>query len=181
MEFSSQEYWSRLPFPSPGDFQTQGSNLGHLHCRQIFFFFFLPSEPPGKPLTSPVAVRSWNQCPWDTEVSQLTCMLSAWDFTRFQRRFTSQECVNERKKGKPTCLTFSHLPFLSGQGLPYGKLIFHLAPQELLRKPNPTLPCMVLHQSIRVEEYLMKSGSQLRERGDSQWSLRKQARTVSKP
>ena len=180
MEFSSQEYWSRLPFPSPGDFQTQGSNLGHLHCRQIFFFFFYHLSHRG----SPWHLQLWwgpGTSALGTQVSQLTCMLSAWDFTRFQRRFTSQECVNERKKGKPTCLTFSHLPFLSGQGLPYGKLIFHLAPQELLRKPNPTLPCMVLHQSIRVEEYLMKSGSQLRERGDSQWSLRKQARTVSKP
>ena len=24
MEFSRQEYWSGLPFPSPGDLQTQG-------------------------------------------------------------------------------------------------------------------------------------------------------------
>jgi len=27
MEFSRQEYWSGLPFPSPGIFLTQGSNL----------------------------------------------------------------------------------------------------------------------------------------------------------
>ena len=88
--------------------------------------------------------------------------------------------MSEREKGKLTCLTFSHLLFLSGQSLPYGKLIFHLAPQELLRKPNPTLPCMVLHRSIRVEGYLKKAGSQLIEKGVSQWNLRKQARTVSK-
>ena len=30
-----------------GIFQTQGLNPGLLHCRQVFFFFF-PSEPPGK-------------------------------------------------------------------------------------------------------------------------------------
>ena len=37
MEFSRQEYWNRLPFPSPGDdsFPTQESNPGLLHCRQI--------------------------------------------------------------------------------------------------------------------------------------------------
>ena len=35
MRFSRQEYQSGLPFPSPGIFPTQGSNLGHLHCRQI--------------------------------------------------------------------------------------------------------------------------------------------------
>ena len=42
MKFSRQEYWSGLPFPSPGDsFQprdwTQGSNPGFLHCRQTFY------------------------------------------------------------------------------------------------------------------------------------------------
>ena len=32
MEFSRQEYWSGLPFPSPGEiFPTQGSNLYLLH------------------------------------------------------------------------------------------------------------------------------------------------------
>ena len=31
---SRQEYWSGLPFPSPGNFPTQGSNPGLPHCRQ---------------------------------------------------------------------------------------------------------------------------------------------------
>ena len=31
MEFSRQEYWSGLPFPSPGIFPAQGSNLSLLH------------------------------------------------------------------------------------------------------------------------------------------------------
>ena len=35
MEFSRQEYWSGLPFPSPGDLSTQGSNPGLPHCKQI--------------------------------------------------------------------------------------------------------------------------------------------------
>ena len=34
MGFSRQEYWSGLPFLSPGIFPTQGSNPGLLHCRQ---------------------------------------------------------------------------------------------------------------------------------------------------
>ena len=37
VEFSRQEYWSGLPFPSPGIFLTQGSNPGLLHCRQILY------------------------------------------------------------------------------------------------------------------------------------------------
>ena len=35
--FSRQEYWSGLPFPSPGDLLTQGSNLGLLRCKQILY------------------------------------------------------------------------------------------------------------------------------------------------
>ena len=35
--FSRQEYWSGLPFPSPGIFPTQGSNQGLLHCRPILY------------------------------------------------------------------------------------------------------------------------------------------------
>ena len=41
MGFSRQEYWSGLPFPSPGDLLTQGLNPGLLHCRQML----LTSEP----------------------------------------------------------------------------------------------------------------------------------------
>ena len=36
MEFSRPEYYSGKPFPSPGDFPTQESNPGLLHCRQFF-------------------------------------------------------------------------------------------------------------------------------------------------
>ena len=37
MGFSRQEYWSGLPFPSPGNFPTQGSNPGLPHCRQMLY------------------------------------------------------------------------------------------------------------------------------------------------
>ena len=37
MGFSRQEYGSRLPFPSPGNFPTQGSNPGLPHCRQTLY------------------------------------------------------------------------------------------------------------------------------------------------
>ena len=43
--FSTQEYWSGLPFPSPGVFPTQGLNL-HLRCElHIVFFYFLLTTP----------------------------------------------------------------------------------------------------------------------------------------
>ena len=47
MEFSRQEYWSGLPFPTPGDLATQGLNLsllGLLHWHEDS----LPLAPPGK-------------------------------------------------------------------------------------------------------------------------------------
>ena len=37
MEFSRQEYWSGLPFPSPGDLPKQGLNLGLPHCGQTLY------------------------------------------------------------------------------------------------------------------------------------------------
>ena len=38
MGFSRQEYWSGLPFPSPGGiFPTQGSNPSPSHCRQTLY------------------------------------------------------------------------------------------------------------------------------------------------
>ena len=43
MEFSRQENWSRLLFPSPGDLPNWGLNLGLLHWQADS----LLSEPPG--------------------------------------------------------------------------------------------------------------------------------------
>ena len=34
MEFSWQEYWSELPFPTPGDLPNQGSNPSLLHWQE---------------------------------------------------------------------------------------------------------------------------------------------------
>ena len=45
MEFSRQEYWSGLPFPSPGDLLNPGIEPGSLTLQADS----VPSEPPGKP------------------------------------------------------------------------------------------------------------------------------------
>ena len=45
MEFSRQEYWSGLPFPSPGAYPTQGLNPHLLHWQANSW----PRVPPGKP------------------------------------------------------------------------------------------------------------------------------------
>ena len=51
MEFSRQEYWSGLPFPSPGDLPNRGIEPGS-HALQADS---LPSEPPG---TTPIYSQS---------------------------------------------------------------------------------------------------------------------------
>ena len=45
MEFSMQEYWSGLPFPSPGDLPNTGIEPGSPALQADA----LQSEPPGKP------------------------------------------------------------------------------------------------------------------------------------
>ena len=46
MGFSRQEYWSGLPFPSPGDLPDPGTKPGSPALEADA----LTSEPPGKPL-----------------------------------------------------------------------------------------------------------------------------------
>ena len=48
MEFSSQEYWSRLPFPSPGDLPNPGTEHAYLGSSALAGRF-LTSAPPRKP------------------------------------------------------------------------------------------------------------------------------------
>ena len=43
MEFSWQEYWSRLPFPTSGNLRTQGANPSLLHLLHLARGFFTTS------------------------------------------------------------------------------------------------------------------------------------------
>ena len=45
---SKQEYWSVLPFPSPGDLPNPGIEMGLPHCRQILY----PLSHQGSPSTA---------------------------------------------------------------------------------------------------------------------------------
>ena len=59
-EFSRQEYWSGLPFPSPGDLLDPGiePRTPTLQADALL------SEPPGKPcLTPAAAAKSLQSCP----------------------------------------------------------------------------------------------------------------------
>ena len=49
MGFPKQEYWSGLPFPSPGDLPNPGIELTSLVSPALAGRLFT-TEPPGKPL-----------------------------------------------------------------------------------------------------------------------------------
>ena len=89
MEFSRQEYWSELPFPSPGDLPNPGIEPGSPALQA----YSLPSEPPGKPpvllpgefhdqrsLAGHGATKSWT---WLSDWQFHTCILYVnriWSF-----------------------------------------------------------------------------------------------------
>ena len=57
MGFFRREYWSGLPFPSPGDLPDPGIKPRSPALQAVS----LPSEPPGKPqVTSPLQVQTWS-------------------------------------------------------------------------------------------------------------------------
>ena len=64
MGFSRQEYWSGLPFPSPGDLPNPGINPWF----PAFQADSLPSEPPGKPFLGisiyEIQRRQWHPTPY---------------------------------------------------------------------------------------------------------------------
>ena len=63
MEFSRQEYWSRLPFSSPGDLPDPGIEPEFLASPALAGEFFT-TEPPGKPYIHIADLKkTWNvQC-----------------------------------------------------------------------------------------------------------------------
>jgi len=55
-DFPGQEYWSGLPFPSPGDLP----GIKHISLAlagRFFFFFFFTTEPPRKPFENSLEVK----------------------------------------------------------------------------------------------------------------------------
>ena len=57
MKFSRQEYWSGVPFPSPGYLSDPGMKPGS-HALQADA---LPSEPPGNQCAGPCIWREWEK------------------------------------------------------------------------------------------------------------------------
>ena len=70
MEFSRQEYWSGLPFPSPGDLPDPGIEPGSPTLQADT----LPSEPQGKPMTNSDILKS-RDITWPTKACLIKAMI----------------------------------------------------------------------------------------------------------
>ena len=73
IEFSRQEYWSGLPFPSPGDLPDPGIEPRFPTLQADT----LTSEPPGKPcvtLCDPRDCSPWNSSGQNTRVGSLSLL-----------------------------------------------------------------------------------------------------------
>ena len=73
MRFSRQEYWSGLPFPSPGDLPDPGIEPGSPALQADA----LSSEPPGKPFVNwPVYISKFIKCQskfWAQRINRESC------------------------------------------------------------------------------------------------------------
>ena len=75
MEFSRQEYWRGLPFPSPGVFWTPGL----LHCRQILYRLSHQESPP---LQNTPLFMSSDQIRSDQSLSHVRLFATPWTAAR---------------------------------------------------------------------------------------------------
>ena len=106
MEFSRLEYWSGLPFASPGDLPNPGIEPRSPELQTDF----LPSEPPGKP-------RKWAKdlkkhfpkdlqvevTVWHRKLSSVLCDdLEGWDWGVREAQEEGSICIH---KADPHCCT----------------------------------------------------------------------------
>jgi len=105
MEFSRQEYWSGLPFPSPGDLPDLEIKLRFLlHCRQILYHLSHLESPRG-------AFKPW--CLGLTPMNDLTGFKCNLD-RRVKKKKTSQVIPIPMSSGCCAMVTASCQPLLWG-------------------------------------------------------------------
>ena len=104
MGFSSQEYWSELPFPPPGDLPNPGIQPESPMFLALAGGFFT-TEPPGKPLSMHTCMKN-AQVLNDTDLKGCTTLewsprirISTWiSDGRLDRNINFQERVKEESQ-----------------------------------------------------------------------------------
>ena len=121
MEFSRQEYWRGLPFPSPGIFQIQESNLSLLRCRQILYR--LSHE------WSLIGFKWWEiGIPSTTWIKTLYLKKASADSSGHQSVFEANGTLNQSATLSEYWVLGTHLLNHSGELLSWGKHLAH--PQQ---------------------------------------------------
>ena len=83
MRFSRQEYWSGLPFPSPGDLPDPGIEPGFPTLEADT----LTSEPPGKPNLHSICQQIWKTQQWPQDWKRSV-------FVLIPKKGNANECSN---------------------------------------------------------------------------------------
>ena len=104
--------WVAVSF-SRGIFPTQGLNPGLPHCRQTL----LPSEPPGKSLTSEAVIKL--ACVLLSVAHETYCAIVVWSLSRFQLFVTPWTVASQPlTRGCSRQKYWSVLPYPSPGDLP---------------------------------------------------------------
>ena len=108
MGFSRQEYWSGLPFLSPGNFLTQGSNPGLPHCRQTLYRL----SHQGSPSVQLLSCVWLFATPWTAACQASLSITNSHSLLKFM----SIESVNAIQPSHPVVPFSSHLQSLPASG-----------------------------------------------------------------
>ena len=87
MEFSREEDWSALAFPSPGNLPNPGSNPGPVHCRQILYHL----SHQGSPWWTISTVKKWRLI---LKVILYQFKITICQIYKFQRSMVLQEWIS---------------------------------------------------------------------------------------
>ena len=157
IEFSRQEYWSGLPFPSPGDLPDPGIELAAVAAAKSFQSCLtlcdpIDGSPPGSPIPGTLQARTleWvaisfsNAWKWEVEVKSLSCVrLLATPWTAAHQAPPSmgfscrQTLLLSEPPGKPSVV--KNLPPMREM---QETLVWSLSRKDLLEEE------MVIHSSI---------------------------------
>ena len=144
MEFSRQEYWSGLPFPSPGDLPNPGIEPRSPALQADA----LLSEPPGKPDSSLGGLKSWVKSVSPVFTFQgrfkacassehhVAQMMTYWGRAGMWSFVHAQDCQCAAVRG-------SALPAVSIAVVPGAAVTLSLSPQD-------QVPCLGVLRSLRA-------------------------------
>ena len=117
LEFSKQEYWSGLPFPTPEDLPDPGIKLAST-VSPAFQVDSLPTEPPGKPSLLLHKTSLWGVLP----LHQAECSCCSqfqnqlWKFHIYYSNSIEENCRAYRRQ-ICFCLPRTFFFFLSGNSI----------------------------------------------------------------